>query len=357
MNASVAAPGDAAALQALWRHFLAEGTLPDTFQPVQGRMVRSVHRGRLPSGPIYTKSMCFPRAKDRLRYLLRMLPLAHEAAVLRHAAARGILVPEVLAVYGKRRFGLPWRTLLVLRELPVAAVCETPRQRLRDAAQVASRLLAAGIEAEDLHAGNFLRCQDGRLAVLDLQSAQARRRAFTDRNTRLRTAARLLQELLPAEPDDLAALTDAGLLHDAAEAAQVADLAVAAAAHYWRGRMRRCLEEATGFVCRWSWRGREHALRQALPAGHWVALSRPLEVWIGQRALHLWAGEAPAFPAVRRSWWRPGCGALYVPQSLPAQQQTAALERARRAARASRAFLAGRSPSPPTAAALRGCAD
>jgi hypothetical protein len=355
MNASVAAPGDAEAVQALWRHFLANGTLPSTFQLVQSRLVRAVHRGNLPSGPVYVKSMCFPRAKDRLRYLPRSLPLAHEAAVLQHAAKRGILVPEVLASLGTRRFGLPCRSLLVLRALPVAAPPETPRQQLLDAAGVASQLLAAGIDAEDLHAGNFLRCQDGRLAVLDLQSASVRGRAFTAARHRLRAAARLLQELLPVELADLAALVASGLLRDAAEAAQAARQARVAAAQYWRGRLQRCLQDSTGFVSHWSWHGREHALRQPLPAGHWVALPRPREVWLGQRALQLWAGQPPVIPAVRRRW--PGRGEGFQPAAMTTASWSTTVARARAAAAACRDFLAGRSAQPPTAAALLQTSD
>ena len=99
--------GEGAELEAWWRGFVAEGRLPEALQLVQGRLIRSVHKGPLGSGTVFVKTMSFPRAKDRLRYLLRALPAAHEAAMLRRAAAAGVRCPEVLAAFGERRLGLP----------------------------------------------------------------------------------------------------------------------------------------------------------------------------------------------------------------------------------------------------------
>ena len=85
MNGPAAA--DAAVVARWWQHFVATGRLPAELPLVQGRLVRAVHRGELPSGPVFVKVMTFPRGKDRLRYLLRALPGEHEARML--AAVRG----------------------------------------------------------------------------------------------------------------------------------------------------------------------------------------------------------------------------------------------------------------------------
>ena len=73
----------------------------------------------LEKGRAFFKVMAFPRAKDRLRYLLRSLPGTHEARMLGRVAVAGIPCPQVLAVRSARRLGMPYRSLLVLRALPV----------------------------------------------------------------------------------------------------------------------------------------------------------------------------------------------------------------------------------------------
>ena len=55
-------------------------------------------RGELPSGPVFVKVMSFPRSKDRVRYLLRPLPAAHEATWLRGMSYAKVPAPTVVEV-------------------------------------------------------------------------------------------------------------------------------------------------------------------------------------------------------------------------------------------------------------------
>lgn len=301
-----------------WRTFVATGAMPPELEPVQARLVRAVHRGRLPSGPVHTKAMTFPRAKDRLRYLLRSLPAAHEAELLRAAAAAGIAVPEVVAVRTARRRLLPFRSLLVLRTLPVVtADAAAPLERLAAAAAIAVRLLQAGIVHPDLHAANFVRLADGGLAVLDLQSA--RRRSAARRlpaRLRLAAAARLGRDV-PGAGDAavLAVLRQSGLLRDDDEQRMVLARIAAERRQFRRARVLRCRQQSTEFTRRIGWRGSEHRLRAGLGDGRWWrggALAR--RAWLGQRVLQLVAGRPPRFRGYFQDWWWLGGGAsLYVP--------------------------------------------
>lgn len=309
---------DAAVLDRWWRTFVATGAVPGELELVQARLVRAVHRGALPSGPVHVKAMTFPRAKDRLRYALRRLPAAHEAAMLRLTAAAGIPCPQVLAVRTLRRAGLPHRSLLVLRSLPTdsgGAGAEDPVRRLRDAAVLAVRLLAAGIVHRDLHDGNFVRLRDGGLAVVDLQSARrspaARRGA---RRLRLALAARLVRERGAASEWGSALLT-AGLLRTPAEVADVAALCAAEVARFRRSRIARCLGDSTEFVRQVHWWGTEHRLRAGLGGGRWWRGGASLRrAWIGQRIRQVDQGAAMVFPGFFRKWWWLGGGSgLYVP--------------------------------------------
>lgn len=304
-------PRDRDTLDGWWRTFVATGRLPASLELVQGRLVRAVHRGDLPSGAVYLKAMTFPRAKDRLRYLLRPLPGRHEATMLAATAAAGIPCPEVLAVRTLRRAGLPFRSLLVLRALPVRPETAGDGERLGEEAVLATRLLAAGIVHPDLHGGNFVRLADGRLAVLDLQSARLRRAAAADRVT---TAARLLQDRRePALPT--APLLASGLLRDDHEVAQALAAAAAARRAFVKGRILRCLQESTEFTRHVTFAGIEHRTRGELPPGRWVAGGRHLRrAWLGQRALFVLDGRPVLFSAFRQNWWwLGGGGALYVP--------------------------------------------
>jgi tRNA A-37 threonylcarbamoyl transferase component Bud32 len=306
------AAADAAVVAAWWQHFVAHGRLPDDLPLVQGRLIRTVHRGTLPSGPVHVKAMTFPRLKDRLRYLLRPLPAAHEARLLAAVLAAGLPAPAVLAVRTARHRWLPARSLLVLRTLPVIAETRPPAQRLADEAALVVRLLAAGIVHRDLHGENFVRLASGELAVLDLQSAGVVRRATTAQ--RLAAAARLLRDR-QADPEAGASLLGAGLLQSAAERDAVVARAAAEQAWHARGRLLRCFRESTEFQVRVSLRGREYRLRGAQAPGRWWWGDRSLRAaWLGQRARQLATGVPPVFAAYFQNWWWLGGGAgLYVP--------------------------------------------
>lgn len=332
-----AAAGDAAVLDRWWRHFVATGALPPELPLVQRRLVRAVHRGELPSGPAHVKVMTFPRAKDRLRYLLRALPAEHEANMLRRVAAAGIPCPAVLAVRTARRAGLPHRSLLVLRTLALAPDGdEAPARRLSDEAGLTQRLLAAGVVHHDLHGGNFLRLASGELAVIDLQSASAAGARAAASGVRIAAAARLARER-PGLGDDtaLAIVRDAGLLHDDAEVARAALRIAKERAHYRRSRVLRCFAESTEFTRRVRWNGIEHALRGERPAGRWRAHPVARDAWLGQRILQLDGERAPLFAAYfHKWWWLGGSGALYVPaacrdEDLDAEARFAAAAAAR----------------------------
>lgn len=322
-------PADRLVLDAWWHTFVGAGRLPDQLTLVQGRLVRTVHRGELPSGPVFLKAMTFPRGKDRLRYLVRALPGAHEAAMLRHLAASGVPCPEVVDVRTARRFGLPWRSLLVLRALPVVPETAPPAVRLADEAKLAASLLALGVEHHDLHSGNFVRLVDGRLAVLDLQSARRSASAGSPK-ARLCAAVRLVRDATASEPVLLDALRQGGLVQDAAEAQQVVARRHVERLRHLRSRAHRCLTESTGYTWRLCWNGREFRRRGELGPGRWVWGGLEFRrAWIGCCALQQAGRPAPDFRALFQNWWWPGrrC-ALYVPVELDADRLAAAVQEA-----------------------------
>lgn len=291
---------DAAVVARWWQAFVAAGDLPAELAPVQTRLVRGVYRGALPSGPVFVKAMAFPRAKDRLRYAIRALPGAHEAAMLQRLAAAGVPAPAVVAVRTRRARMLPAQSLLVLRALPVVAESAAPAARIADEAALVLRMLAAGVAHGDLHTGNFVRLADGRLAVLDLQSATPVAPARADRRAlRVRLAANLLQD----RPAELAsALRRAGLLRDDGEAREALARAGARARAFQRGRVGRCLAESTEFTRAWRWWGCEHRRRDAAD-GRWVAVgSLALAAWRGQRVRELAGAQDLPFCGCRRRW-------------------------------------------------------
>lgn len=312
--------GDDAVLAAWWGEHVATGRLPAAATVVQQRLVRAVGRAELPSGPVFLKVMAFPRAKDRLRYLCRALPAAHEAAMLAAVAAAGIPCPGVVGIRTLRRRLLPHRSMLVLRALPVAPSTRTWTEQLAAQARIGVALLAAGIVHGDLNLGNFVTLADGNLAVLDLQSA---RRGAASARARLDIAARLLGEHVFAGHLPVAAgvpvLRAAGLLTTDAEAVAVADLA-ARRHHLWlRGRIRRCLQESTEYSRAIRWNGIEHRHRGELPPGRWHAGARAVlrRAWLGQRALQVREGRVPRLPAFFAGWpWLPCRSAVYVPDSF-----------------------------------------
>lgn len=299
-----------------WAEFVATGRAPARLLPVHSRLIRSVHRGELPGGEVFVKTMTFPRGKDRLRYLLRALPAEHEAAMLARAAAAGLLCPEVVDVRTRRRFGLPHRSWLVTRALPLRLPPEngSAPAPLAEQAGLTMTMLAAGLVHRDLHGDNFARLDDGRLAVLDLQSASFRERDCTDRDSRLAAAARLVRDAAPAAARELLA---GGLVTGEAELDVVVRRAARERAAYRRRRVLRCLTESTEFSLTRRWNGVEHRRREPRPPGRWIRGGRELrDCWVGERAACLFGSRSPLFWAFFRKWWWLGGGcALYVPQA------------------------------------------
>jgi len=328
-----------------WREFVAAGDVPACFERVQGRLIRAVHRAELGGEEVFVKTMTFPRWKDRVRYLVRRLPAAHEARLLRATAAAGIPCPDVVAVYTRRRAGLPHRSMLVLRALPVAAA-DAPRedrvQRVTAEVVLAAGLLRAGIHHRDLHTENFVRLDSGGLAVLDMQSARIT--GGVRRSSRLAVAARMLRELEGAtEAAAVDAMRRSGLLRSDDEVDVARRRRDRLRAGYEGARVRRCLQTSTEFERRPAWRGVRYARRDRAAGGRWLAGGRALlDAWIGQRVLELREQRAPLFGAYfRKWWWLGGGGGLYV----PAQCSDAQIEaEVRFAAAAGRAWR-GRSPA------------
>ncbi|MFT4511664.1 MAG: tRNA A-37 threonylcarbamoyl transferase component Bud32 [Planctomycetota bacterium] len=300
-----------------WQTFVTTGELPAGLVRVQGRLIRAVHRGELPSGPVHIKTMTFPRKKDRLRYAFRALPAAHEANMLGFTRAASIPCPEVVAVRVQRRAWLPHRSMLVLRSLPLSDGAESASQRLNDEIELATRLVEAGIHHRDLHTENFVRMASGELAVLDMQSAsRIRSDQISSPTVRLAVASRLLRDRdAPERASALVRMRSLGLLHSDAEYQSVNTRVKQLQLHYQGSRIRRCLMNSTEFSCRTQLLGTEYRMRGELPPGRWWRGGRSLRrAWIGQRARHLEQGTQPVFAAFFQKWWWLGGGAaLYVP--------------------------------------------
>lgn len=314
---------DAPTLSRWWREVRGTGRLPADATPVRTRLVRAVGRAGLPSGDAFLKLMTFPRWKDRLRYLLRPVPAVHEGRMLARVAAAGIPCPEVVAVRTARRVGLPRRSLLVLRALSVLEPhaggtrddgSHADADQVAERAALALRLWQAGLVHGDLNRDNFVRLRDGRLAVLDLQSA--RPAAGPGDPGRLQMAARLLWGLEDAAPTG-AALVGSGLVA-ADELPQVRGLARDLRLRWLAGRVLRCLRETTEFARRIRWGGIEHRLRGDLPPGRWLyGGNELLRAWVGQRALQVLEGRPPSLVALFRRWpWFRAACSVYIPAGL-----------------------------------------
>ncbi len=318
MSGAGSGPGDAgdvAVLAAWWREVQATGALPATAASVRTRLVRQVGSDRLPSGPVFLKVMAFPRRSDRWRYLLRALPAAREAAMLHRVAAAGIPCPEVVAIRTARRRLWPHRSLLVLRALPVVVDAAPPRQRLREQAELARRLAAAGLFHPDLNPDNFVRLAAGPLAILDLQSL---RPALDRVRAGQAMAARLLLEASELAVDEAVTILVASGLPGAGDASVVTRAARIARAQL-RTRVRRCWQTSTEFVrVAFGFGGVEHRRRGELPAGRWVTGGAELaQCWHGERLLEVFEGRTPQLRAFRRKWsWLPGERAVYIPATV-----------------------------------------
>lgn len=305
--------------------------VPAGLRKVQGRLVRWVARGELADGTeVFVKAMGFPRLKDRLRYLLRPLPLLHEARMLRWLAAEGIAVPGVLLARGARRFGVPRTSMLVMPALPGEGAAPGPEA----AGALLEALFRVGLYHRDLHLGNLMQLPDGRAAILDLQSAR-RRRAPLRPGLRRRMLTKLWADLSIRDLDAAAwhrALQEAGCYGP-----QEAEDLVAAATRLRQrdlfGRLRRCLQESTGFVVRrgpWRWSYRR---RGAAPGdGTWVEGGRELfRYWLGDRVREHCDGQPPVLLACERPapWW-PGIWRVQVVDAEAFAQHQAELDAAHR---------------------------
>ena len=293
----------------------APGRLPDGVQPVATRLVRGVGVGALPDGDrAFVKVMAFPRPKDRLRYLHRALPAVYEARMLRGLAARApdLAVPEVLGVLAVRRRGLPWLSVLVQRELVAAAGGAGGRVvDFGTCARLAARLAELGCHHRDFHAGNVLRLEDGRLGVLDLQSARLLRGPL-GRARRIEMAVKLVSTTVSEADADPAELVAAGVIPAddlptvLASADRVRQLDV-------RRRILRCLRTSTEFERRRRLDGVLYRRRGVAPGPAIEVGRRGLPLWIGDRALEVRDGRPPSLAGLFRSaWWRPGRDCVYL---------------------------------------------
>ena len=304
-------------LRGWWRGFVKSGELPPCFEHVQGRLIRAVHRAPLAGGEVFVKTMTFPRGKDRIRYLLRALPAQHEAAMLRATAAAGVPCPEVVAAFSGRRLGLPHRSMLVLRALPVASeVASDADARVADEVVVAMRLLAAGIHHEDLHVENFVRLESGELAVLDLQSAQ-RFEPGSDGpgRRRMAVAIRMLRDREgPEQRAATAAMRAHGMLRSEAEVVEALRVSDRLRVRYERSRVFRCFRTSTEYARRLTLLGVRYERRGRDGDGRWLHGGAALrDAWLGQRVRQLCGAGTPRFGAYFRKWWWLGGGsALYV---------------------------------------------
>ncbi|MEC9047543.1 MAG: lipopolysaccharide kinase InaA family protein [Planctomycetota bacterium] len=321
-----------------WRDFVDSGRAPPGLELVQGRLIRAVHRGPLGEGDVFVKTMTFPRAKDRLRYLLRPLPAAHEAEMLCATAAAGVPCPEVVAAFTARRRGAPHRSMLVLRGLKVVDDEAAPARRVQEEVALAAALLERGIYHADLHTENFVRLASGELAVLDMQSARRFKpgTARASRN-RLAVAARMLRQRSGAtEQAAVAALLESGVLASEGEVADAMAARSREERHYSRSRVLRCMRTSTEFERRVTWAGVRCWRRAAVEDGRWVPGGSELrDAWIGQRVRDLNGGGPGSFAGYFRKWWWLGGGAsLYVSNSCSDDQVNVEVGAAAASARA-----------------------
>ncbi|MCA8943282.1 MAG: hypothetical protein KDB80_12035 [Planctomycetes bacterium] len=277
------------------------GQLPQDFEPVQTRLIRAVGRAEHPTlGTVYLKVMGFPRFRDRLRYAFRRLPAVHEAAMLERVVRSGVAAPRVVRAHGARRLGLPRVSVLITAGLERAA----DDVEFGRALGVAAELARAGIFHPDLNRGNFVALVDGRVAVLDLQSARAVRGPIGPQ-ARLRMAAKLVMDFDAV--DRVAEVASSGLVdpRDAADLGGIVEtMRVAAVRH----RVARCLKTTTEFIVERRMTGKLHRRRTA-DVGQADCREHPRarELWIGDRYAELVDRSPPVLAAMfQKAWWLPG---------------------------------------------------
>lgn len=285
-------------IDAWWEEIVrAPGRLPDGVSLVLSRLVRVVGRGALPSGvEVYLKLMGFPRAKDKLRYLVRALPAVHEASILRYLGTTDIRVPEVMAARGLRRRGLPHACALVTRALPVVERELQPDPVL----DVVFALRDAGVFHPDLHSDNFLPLEDGAVGVLDMQSARRRRVIPLEDTTRMLVTLVAHRAYQGADVQPWCeALRVRG--YDEQSVGRIRDLAVKVNTRSRCDWMQRCLKESTQFTVRPGVFRTRYERRAMAETGVWVEGGTEMfRYWMGDRALEILAGATPVLAALDR---------------------------------------------------------
>lgn len=280
---------------------------------VRSRLIRRVGRGELPDlGPAYVKLMAFPRFRDRVRYAVRPLPAVHEARMFALVQERvpDVATPPVLAWLGERSLCGPRLSVLVTAALPLSEPPIEPE--LPRVVRLAHRLADAGVFHPDLHGANTPVLDDGRLALLDLQSVRARRRPL-GRRARMRMAEKLAA---PGHEGVAAAVAEGGLV-DARDAAALEGRARRRALGEIDRRIRRCLTNSTAFRVR---RGLAATTYERRGIGEQREVRRGgaelLAAWIGDRVCEVLGGSEPLFGAlVRDRLWLGGRCHLYIPRS------------------------------------------
>ncbi|MFH0963244.1 MAG: lipopolysaccharide kinase InaA family protein [Planctomycetota bacterium] len=152
-------------LLADWENLSRDGAT----QVVKEGPARAVYRWERPGGALFVKEYRRPTWWDRFRFLFRPSTGKVEWEVSTRCAARGIPVPEPLAMGERRRFGALLSNFLVTAAidgaLPLSVIVSraSPRHRtdmLREMGPALARFIRsvhdAGVFHRDLHAGNIL---------------------------------------------------------------------------------------------------------------------------------------------------------------------------------------------------------
>jgi tRNA A-37 threonylcarbamoyl transferase component Bud32 len=157
MRLEVAVPESRPAVEA-WLRDPRQGEL------VKDNRVRSVHRWN----GLYVKRFKYPGFVQQVRRLVADRA-AHEYALLRALAERGVAAPAAVA-----RASGDGSSFLFTREIPEARVLRSvplTRTLLRELARFVRQIHDAGLRDDDLHVGNVL-LAGGRLHLVDLHRAE-----------------------------------------------------------------------------------------------------------------------------------------------------------------------------------------